>query len=382
MASWLSRLGLALLLAVAAHMLVLWMLGQQLQAIGSVIAPQVDPLFTRQITQQGSAEPKPSAASEEKRVPPQSNTSVSATKNIVNADLKPKAASSEPLGNTPTVPLASVPELAITSTAAPSATASSASQPTVTVRMADSASADASAALASQGQWPSDTRLSYQLGGYFRGELHGNAQVQWTRPMATGSASVSAATQALPSDRYQVRIDIQVALAKVQMVSQGRVSTLGLQPEAYEELLPSGARRSVSLTAQEVKLMDGRLLPKPPNTLEAVQDTASQFVDLGHRFTTGQARLVQGEVVRVWLARPAGLDEWIYDVGPAETIYLPTLGAVQAYHLNPRPLAKARGTIVAQIWIAPSLQNLPVRIKITLNSETHVDLLVNKIEQR
>ncbi len=381
MASWLSRLGLALLLAVAAHMLVLWMLGQQLQAIGSVIAPQVDPLFTRQITQQGSAEPKSTAMSE-KKTPPPSNTVVSTTKSSVGTDEKPKAASSDVLGNTPTVPLASAPELGSTPTTAAIATPSVASQPTVTVRLVDTASADALAALASQGQWPSDTRLSYQLGGYFRGELHGNAQVQWTRPMATDSANVSTATQALPSDRYQVRINIQVALAKVQMVSQGRVSTLGLLPEAYEELLPSGARRSVSLTAQEVKLMDGRLLPKPPNTLEAVQDTASQFVDLGHRFTTGQARLAQGEVVRVWLARPAGLDEWIYDVGPAETIYLPTLGAVQAYHLNPRPLAKARGTIVAQMWIAPSLQNLPVRIKITLNSETHVDLLVNKIEQR
>ncbi len=382
MASWLSRLGVALLLAVAAHLLVLWMLGQQMQAINSVIAPQVDPLFTRQITQQGSAEPKSSAANEEKKTQPPSSASVSATKNILNADSKPKAASSEPLGNTPTVPLASVPEFAVTPTAAPVAAPTVVGQSTVTVRMADSASADALATLASQGQWPSDTRLSYQLGGYFRGELHGSAQVQWTRPIATETTSTSIATLALPSDRYQVRINIQVALAKVQMVSQGRVSTVGLLPEAYEELLPSGARRSVSQTAQEVKLMDGRLLPKPSNTLETVQDTASKFVDLGHRFTTGQARLAQGEVVRVWLARPAGLDEWIYDVGPAETIYLPSLGAVQAYHLNPRPLPKARGTIVAQMWIAPSLQNLPVRIKITLNSETHVDLLVNKIEQR
>jgi hypothetical protein len=34
------------------------------------------------------------------------------------------------------------------------------------------------------------------------------------------------------------------------------------------------------------------------------------------------------------------------------------------------------------MWIAPSLQYLPVRVKVNLNSETHIDLLVKTIEQR
>lgn len=260
-----------------------------------------------------------------------------------------------------------------------------------TTALADSASAAAAnraAVLALQGEWPADTRLSYQLGGYFRGDLHGNAQVQWTRPTENDASApaapvnaASSASAALPSSRYQVRINISIGFTKAQLQSQGRVRANGLQPMAYEEQLPTGGRRSVTLVAREVLLMDGRRIPRPSDDLSVVQDTASQFVDLGHRFSTGRAVLKEGETLRVWLARPGGLDEWTYDVGPPETIYLPVIGPVQAHHLKPRPLATARGTITAEMWFAPSLQYLPVRIKITLNKDAHLDLLVQKIEQ-
>ena len=145
---------------------------------------------------------------------------------------------------------------------------------------------------------------------------------------------------------------------------------------------PARGPRSVKLDARDVLLTDGRRIPRPADGLSVVQDTASQFVELGHRFSTGRAMLKQGETITVWLARPGGLDEWVYDIGPPETIYLPTMGAVEAHHLKPRPLVTARGTITAEMWIAPGLQHLPVRIKITLNKEAHLDLLVQKIEQR
>ena len=256
----------------------------------------------------------------------------------------------------------------LASSASPSATLASPA-----ADASSSAAPASSAALALQGQWPADTRLSYQVGGYFRGDLHGDAQVQWTRPPAP---------DAQPNDRYQVRIDISLGLAKAQLTSQGLVRATGLQPQVYEEQLPTRGPRSVKLDARDVLLTDGRRIPRPAEDLSVVQDTASQFVDLGYRFSTGRAVLKEGEAITVWLARPGGLDEWVYDIGPAEIIYLPLMGAVQAHHLKPRPLAAARGTITAEMWIAPSLQHLPVRIKITLNKEAHLDLLVRKIEQR
>jgi hypothetical protein len=409
MARWLISFAAALLLALALHGVALWGISHALQAMASVIAPHADPMFTRQITQATAAAGQVPVISVPKQAVAQQNIAGAAPKSVVkNAkkvpppELEPKLEPNpEPLPvapePTPTVvistpadaALASAPLTTATSTVAaagdavaPSAQTASATPTTAAKPTADpgaGAGNDSSAALALQGQWPADTRLSYQLGGYYRGDLHGDAQVQWTRPPAP---------DAQPNDRYQVRIDISLGLAKAQMTSQGRVRATGLQPQVYEEQLPTRGPRSVKLDARDVLLTDGRRIPRPAQDqsvvqdLSLVQDTASQFVELGYRFSTGRAVLKQGETITVWLARPGGLDEWTYDIGPAETIYLPIMGAVQAHHLKPRPLVTARGSITAEMWIAPSLQHLPVRIKITLNKEAHLDLLVQKIEQR
>jgi outer membrane biosynthesis protein TonB len=398
MARWLISLAVALLLALALHGVALWGIHQELQAMASVIAPHADPMFTRQITQAAVAGGQGPVILMPKQAAAHQNIAVAAPKSVVNstqkppqlesqAQLEPERIAPEP---TPTV-VPSTPTDAALAAASPS-TPSTALLASPTTAQADAArdasvaaqaassnpSPDASAtfgngaALALQGQWPADTRLSYQLGGYYRGDLHGDAQVQWTRPPAP---------DAQPSDRYQVRIDISLGLAKAQMTSQGRVRATGLQPQVYEEQLPSRSARSVKLDAQDVQLADGRRIPRPAQDLSLVQDAASQFVELGYRFSTGRAVLKQGETISVWLARPGGLDEWVYDIGPAETIYLPLMGAVQTHHLKPRPLETARGSITAEMWIAPSLQHLPVRIKITLNKEAYLDLLVRKIEQ-
>ncbi len=414
MARWLTRLALALLLALAVHGVVLWRVAQEMQALASVMAPHADPMFTRQITQ--SAVQKPDIAVP-KQAAAQQKIAQGATKNIAKRSKQdpglqasvpepapPSTDSTAPEATltaaplaTPTSTLVSPETTGQTITASPLVspvgnTSDTASAATTTARpdAVGAAAANRAAALALQGEWPADTRLTYQLGGYFRGDLHGDAQVQWTRPTETdasapaepANATTTAATASLPSSRYQVRINISIGFTKAQMQSQGRVRANGLQPQAYEEQLPSGGRRSVTLAAREVLLGDGRRLPRPSDDLSAVQDTASQFVDLGHRFSSGRAVLKAGETLRVWLARPGGLDEWIYDIGPPETIYLPVIGPVLAHHLNPRPLANPRGTITAEMWFAPSLQYLPVRIKITLNKDAHLDLLVQKIEQR
>jgi hypothetical protein len=211
--------------------------------------------------------------------------------------------------------------------------------------------------------WPADTRLNYRLGGMFRsGELHGNARVQWLRQ----------------GDRYESRIDIDVTLlASLVLTSQGDVTPQGLSPRAYEEVRRAGAR-GARLEPDSVLLNDGRRVPRP----ERVQDTASQFVELSHRFSTAEDKLAVGGSVSLWMARPGGVDLWTYDIVDRETLQLPQLGAVEAFHLKPRQLLNPRGNITAEIWFAPSLQYLPVRIKVSLGEATYVDLLVDTIQQR
>jgi hypothetical protein len=209
--------------------------------------------------------------------------------------------------------------------------------------------------------WPSDTRVSYILRGNYRGTIQGSAKVQWQRQL----------------ERYQVQLEIRMALLfQVNLTSQGRTSASGLMPEAYEERFLS-ARRTVAFQDELLVLQDGRKVTKPAG----VQDTASQFVELSHRFATGRQALAVGEHVKLWLARPGGVDLWTYDVTELVSLPIPQLGLVQAFHLQPRPLANPRGDIVAEIWLAPDLQYLPVRVRVALGGDNYADLLVEKIEQ-
>jgi len=209
--------------------------------------------------------------------------------------------------------------------------------------------------------WPPDTRLVYDLKGYYRGDMYGSGRVQWQREQG----------------RYQVRIDLRMALlVHVALTSQGEVTEAGLLPGTYQEQAPWGERR-VALKDGYVTLHNGSQWPQP----QALQDTASQFVELSHRFATGRERLQVGGQVQVWLARPQAMALWTYDVVEQETLDLPELGPVQAFHLRPRPIANPQGAITAELWFAPSLQYLPVRVRIVLGSGNYADLLAQRIEQ-
>jgi hypothetical protein len=238
-----------------------------------------------------------------------------------------------------------------------------ASAPTALDSMAPApqAPASASSAVSSLDTWPADTRLSYRLSGWFHGDLYGSASVQWQRE----------------GGRYQNRVEIDVPpFYWLILTSQGEVTAQGLSPQAYEEQRRSNTR-AVQLDS-DVRLNDGRRVPRPPG----VQDTASQFVELSHRFATGQEKLEVGRHIDFWLARPNGVDLWTYDIVERKALDLRGLGVVEAFHLKPRPITNPRGNITAEIWFAPALQYLPVRIRVNMGPDTYVELMAEKIEQR
>ena len=228
--------------------------------------------------------------------------------------------------------------------------------------------------------WPAATRLSYVVTGYYRGDLHGTARVQWQRDGAATATTVATAPLAALT-RYQVQLDLYtLGITLFTMTSQGELGAHGLAPKVYEERRPGGVRR-VWFEGDTLRLDDGRKVPLP----QLAQDTASQFVELGHRFSTGREVLQTGREVAIWLARPGGVDLWTYDVVGEETLRAGELGTITAFRLKPRPLANPRGNVMAEIWFAPSLQFLPVRVRISMGQEqgndTFVDLLVERIEQ-
>ena len=390
-----KRFAALLVLVLLLHALALQWLARQLDAQRSALHAMAAPMFTRLLQPEAPAAVPAAAALPAAAKPKrpgitsiaksQAAAAARAASEPVESEQQPSGAevggpelpkpsvprditatASTPAATTPATPapertpVASTPEVTPTVAATASAAASSPATPTSPASAASIASPGAQRANA-LASWPADTRLSYRLGGYFRGELHGDARVQWQRQ----------------DDRYQARVEIDLTLlASVTMTSQGEVTPQGLVPRVYEELRRSGPR-TARLRDNTITLNDGRTLPRP----DGVQDTASQFVELSHRFATGQEALEVGRSVSLWMARPGGLDLWTYDIVEREILQTAAFGPLEAFRLKPRPIANPRGNYTAEIWFAPSLQYLPVRIRVNMGESAYVDLLVDKIEQ-
>jgi len=253
----------------------------------------------------------------------------------------------------PPMPDAAPPEAAATSDAALAA-ASPASSP---------ASAGAPAF-----EWPASTRMSYLLTGNVSGPVEGSAQVEWIR---VGS-------------HYQVHLDLVVGpsfapVATRRMSSDGEITEQGLEPRRYDQQTRAfGAdrgRATILFEPDAVVLANGERQPAVPG----VQDTASQFVQLTYVFSTRPELLRIGGTVDIPLALPHKVDVWTYDVVEESLLYT-TFGPLQSIHLKPRRVPRP-GSLTAEIWFAPQLRYLPVRILIRQTEQTYVDLLIEKPPQ-
>lgn len=330
-----------------------------------LLKPFVAPMYTRLLQPEPPAEPPPVVA-QAAPAPPPPRTRIRATPSVPAQSTRTLPEIKEP---PPPVVEAPAPEPAPPEPAPEPPVAQEPSPPDTTAAASPTPGAsapgtgtDTAAVTPGVDGWPSDTRLSYRLGGRFRsGDLYGDARVLWQRE----------------DKRYQVRVEVTLTfLASLVMTSQGEVEPLTLRPQVYEEVR-NGKPRGLRLTESEVLLANNKVAPRPPG----VQDTASQFVELSHKFASGQEKLEVGRAVSFWMARPGAVDLWTYDIVEREMLKT-ALGEIEAFHLKPRPIANPRGNITAEMWFAPSLQYLPVRIRVNMGEEAHVDLLVETIQQR
>ena len=208
--------------------------------------------------------------------------------------------------------------------------------------------------------WPVSTRLTYELTGNYRGELNGDAQVEWVRV----------------GTQYQVHIDITLGpIISRRMSSQGELVGDRLRPSRYDEetrvLMRAPRRVTILFNADEVVLATGERRERTPD----VQDSASQFIQLAAMFTTRPELLQAGTTLEMPLALRNRIGTWTYDVLGAEDIRTP-FGPVATYHLKPRKVMSRGNELSAEIWFAPQLRYLPVRIRVEQDEYTFIDLVI------
>jgi hypothetical protein len=239
------------------------------------------------------------------------------------------------------------------------------------VAKAASAPPAASAPAAEPFEWPASTRITYKLTGNYRGEVLGDAQVEWVRVGA--------------GERYQVHMDVTVGpsfapIYSRRMSSEGQLTAAGLYPERYDEDSKVAFRdrrvAHMSFEAEQVVLKDGNRVDRLPG----MQDSASQFVQMSYLFSRNPALLTPGRTVEMPLALPRRQSIWVYDVRNVEPVYT-LFGEVEAVRLQPRREARKGDDLTAEVWFAPSLRYLPIRIRIRQDEETYLDLMIARRPQ-
>jgi hypothetical protein len=217
--------------------------------------------------------------------------------------------------------------------------------------------------------WPPSTRLSYRLTGHVRGPVEGYAKVEWLRA----------------GNRYQVFMEASVGPPFAPLYvrrdsSEGEITPEGLSPRRYELQTKVVFREphqiTILLDGERIRLPNGRELPRPTG----VQDAASQFVHMTWLFTTQPDLLTPGRSLDLTIALPRRVEPWTYDVLAAEPLDT-RFGRIDTVHVKPRREARG-GDYVAELWVAPTLQYLPVRILVRQDAETFIDLQIERLPEQ
>lgn len=255
---------------------------------------------------------------------------------------------------------------AAASAASPPVSVAAASAPT---SVAAAASTPSQAASAPGFVWPTAARVRFKMTGNYRGPIQGQAAVEWVRQ----------------GERYQVHLDAIVGpsfapIGSWNLSSQGRITPQGLQPERYENvnrlLIRSGKPKVVQIDGDEVQLPDGSRVPRPPG----LQDPLSQMIHLAYQFITRPSLVQAGQRIELPIASARKIEVIAYDVLGEEVLDTP-IGAVPTVHVRPRRLVEDNNNLSLELWFAPGLQYLPVRMMLRQGDANFMELRMNGAPQ-
>ena len=171
--------------------------------------------------------------------------------------------------------------------------------------------------------------------------------------------------------RYEARQEISAFLVGSRaQSSRGAVTAQGLQPERFSD-------KSRSEQAAHFDYAKGRVTFSA-NTPDAaagpgVQDRLSVFIQLGALLAADPGRFVPGTQLTLTTVSARAADRWTFTVEGPETLELPS-GPTPALKLQRLP--RKDYDQKAELWVAPGLGYLPVRIRITQANGDFADLLL------
>lgn len=173
------------------------------------------------------------------------------------------------------------------------------------------------------------------------------------------------------ANSYQARLEVKALLFGQR--SQTSVGTLdlanGLQPTRYGDKSRSERATHFDRTRTPPALRFSANTPDAP-LQPHTQDRLSVLLQLAAMFAGEPSRFGPGDTVALHTAGPRDADVWPFRVGTAAPLVLP-VGTLDAVHLVRAPLHAYDNRV--ELWLAPSLGYVPVRMRWTQANGDVVD---------
>jgi hypothetical protein len=200
---------------------------------------------------------------------------------------------------------------------------------------------------------PPTTRLKYDIKGEVKGfPYQVNAELRWAQD----------------GKSYDARMEISHFLlgSRVQ-TSTGQLTRFGLEPTRFGDKVRSEV--AAHFDYEKNKVTFSANTPDAP-LLPGAQDQLSVFMQLAAMFGADPKGFPQGSTLPFQAVGPRSADSWVFTVGAMEKLQMPG-GDISAVRLwrDPNGEHDAKG----EIWLAPELGYLPVRIRLTQPNGDFVD---------
>ena len=208
---------------------------------------------------------------------------------------------------------------------------------------------------------PDAALLKYQVQGKAKGfDYWANAELLWTQN----------------GQDYQARLEVSAFLlgSRVQ-TSQGTLGAEGLMPTRFSDKtraeLAAHFQRDKGIISFSANASDAPLL-------KGAQDRLSVVLQLSTLLAGDPTRFPPGTMLSFQTVSQREAEVWQFLVEQEELLQLP-IGDVSAIKLNRKPRRDFDQHI--ELWLAPSLGYLPVRLRITNANGDMVDQLLRKAEK-
>lgn len=203
-------------------------------------------------------------------------------------------------------------------------------------------------------QLPDPARLSFAVTGQAkRFNYSANAELVWRH--ANG--------------QYQASQEVSLfLLGSRSQTSEGRITDRGLEPSRFNDKARKEQSAQLAFDQNLARFSTGA--PDAP-IAPGAQDRLSVFLQLSALLAAAPQRYPAGTQISFITVSARRADRWTFRVGETETLDLPS-GSTQALRLD--KIAAAGDDQQASLWLAPSMQYLPVRIRLAQDNGDFADL--------